>query len=47
MKEECSQREYSLEVEKFRGTWLAQLVECAALDLGVVNLSPTLGVEIT
>ena len=30
-----------------RGTWLAQSVECKALDLRVVSLSPTLGVEIT
>ena len=30
-----------------RGTWLAQLVEHATLDLRVVGLSPTLGVEIT
>lgn len=31
------------------GAWLAQLVESATLDLdlGVVGLSPTLGVEIT
>ena len=28
-------------------TWLAHLVKHAALDLGVVNLSPLLGVEIT
>lgn len=31
----------------FRGTWLAQSVEDAALDLEVVGSSPTLGVEIT
>ena len=31
---------------KNRGTWLAQSVEHATLDLGVVNLSPMLGVEI-
>ena len=30
-----------------RGTWLAQSVEHATLDLGVVTLSPTFGVEIT
>ena len=30
-----------------RGTWLAQLVKHATLDLGVVSSSPTLGVEIT
>ena len=29
------------------GTWLAQLVERATLDLGVVSLGPMLGVEIT
>jgi len=29
------------------GTWLAQLVESATLDLGVVSSSPTKGVEIT
>ena len=31
----------------FRDTWLAQLVEHATLDLGVVSLSPMWGVEIT
>lgn len=31
----------------FRGTWLAQSVEHVTLDLGVVSLSPTLGVEMT
>ena len=31
----------------FRGAWRAQLVEHAALDLGVVSLSPMLGVEVT
>ena len=30
-----------------RGTWLAQSVEHETLDLGIVSLSPTLGVEIT
>ena len=30
-----------------RGTCLAQLEERVTLDLGVVSLSPTLGVEIT
>ena len=29
------------------GTWLAQLVEHATLDLGVVRLSPMLGIDIT
>ena len=29
------------------GTWLAQLVEHMTLDLGVVSLSPMLGVELT
>ena len=29
------------------GTWLAQLVEHTILDLGVMSLSSTLGVEIT
>ena len=32
---------------KESGAWLAQLVEHATLDLGVVSMSPTLGVEIT
>ena len=32
---------------KERSTWLAQSEEHAILDLGVVSLSPTLGVEIT
>jgi len=31
----------------FRGTWLAQLVGCATLDLRVAGSSPTLGVKIT
>lgn len=30
-----------------RGTWLVQLVEHGTLDLGVIGLNPTLGVEIT
>lgn len=30
-----------------RDTWLAQLLECMTLDLGVVASSPTLGVVIT
>jgi len=29
------------------GTWLAQSVKHVTLDLGVVSLSPTLGVEFT
>lgn len=33
--------------ENSRGTWWAQLVECVALDLGVLSLSQTLGIEIT
>lgn len=33
--------------EKDWGTWPAQSVECATLDHGVVNSSPTLGIEIT
>ena len=32
---------------KTRGTWLAQSLEHATLDLRVVSLSPMLGVEIT
>ena len=31
----------------FMGVCLAQLVEYMTLDLGVVNSSPTLGIEIT
>ena len=40
---------YTTEVIKvfIRGTWPAQLVECATLDLRVVTSSPTSGVEIT
>ena len=30
----------------FWGTWLTQLEEHATLDLGVVSLSPMMGVEI-
>ena len=29
------------------GTWLAQVEGCVTLDLGVVGLSPMLGLEIT
>ena len=38
-----------IRIRKFTywGTWLAQLVEYAILDLKVVSLSPTLGVELT
>lgn len=32
---------------EYRGTWLAQSLELATLDLGVVSLIPTLGVEPT
>ena len=32
---------------KTKATWLAQSVEHATLDLEVVSLSPTLGIEIT
>ena len=35
------------EILYWRGAWVAQSVECATLDLGVVSSSPTLGVEIT
>ena len=35
-----------LHTRRKRGTWLAPLVEDTTLDLGVVSLSPTLGVEI-
>lgn len=31
----------------FRGTWLAQVVEQVTLELRVVSLSPTLGIERT
>ena len=31
----------------YEGTWLTRLEEHAILDLGVVSLNPTLGVEIT
>lgn len=33
--------------KRLRGTWLAQPVEHATLDLGVVSLSLTLGTERT
>ena len=35
------------EKNKNKGTWLAQSVKHATLDLGVVSSSPTLGVQIT
>lgn len=34
-------------LQKFGGTWLAQLVQHVTSDLGVLTLSPTLDVEIT
>ena len=34
-------------IECSGGDWLAQLVEQATVDLGVVSLSPRLGVEVT
>lgn len=34
-------------LSKDRGTWLDWSVEHATLDLGIVGLNPTLGVEIT
>ena len=37
----------TLKLYMFRGAWLAQSVEYGTLDLGVVSLSPTLGVEVT
>ena len=43
-------REFALQellYKRMRSTGLVQLVERATLDLGVVSLSPTLGVEIT
>ena len=30
-----------------KGAWLAELVDYATLDLGIVGSSPTLGIEIT
>lgn len=35
-----------IQVKNLCSAWLAQLKEHATLDLGVVNLSPLLGVEI-
>ena len=35
------------EKERVGGDWLAHSVECGTLDLGVVGVSPTLGVKIT
>ena len=43
----CTPASCSEICNSFRGTWLAQYIEHATLDLRVVNLSPTLGVEIT
>ena len=37
----------SILIDLSRGTWLANPEECATLDLGVVSLSHTLGVEMT
>ena len=34
-------------IAELSGSWLAQLVECVPLDLRIVSLSPTLGVEVT
>ena len=41
------QREGALGIPRSRGSWLAQLVEHATLDVGVMSLSPMLGPEIT
>ena len=38
---------FSVVLKYFRGAWLGQSVEHVTLDLGVVSLSPTFGVEIT
>ena len=45
----CTCINSSLEIRTHinRGTWLAQSVEHATLDLGVVSSSPALGAEIT
>lgn len=32
--------------KSFRGSWLAQLVDCAPLNPGLMSSSPTLRVEI-
>lgn len=37
---------HSFKIKLIRGIWLAQSVKCATLDLGVVSLSPALGIEI-
>ena len=37
---------YLLEMQT-QGAWLVQLVEHVTLDVGVVGLSPVLGIEIT
>lgn len=34
------------ESTKLRGAWLSQLVEFTTLDLGVMSLSPTLGIGV-
>ena len=43
----CHEYENTLKIGIERGTWLAQSEEHGTLDLGVVSLSPTSGVEIT
>ena len=45
----CTQEDCDtfIEIIDFGGAWLAYPVEHATLDLGVVSLSPTLGVEIS
>ena len=42
----CPDRDMLFKNYSKKGSWLAQLVEHSALDLGVVSRSPTLGVEI-
>ena len=40
-------RQVSIETRYTRGALMAQWVKHATLDLGVVSLSPILGVEVT
>lgn len=42
-----SQEKQMLKLLQKRGIWLAQLVDQGTLDLRVVSLRPTLGVEFT
>ena len=44
---ECGMARPTIKANVFEEAWVAQLEECVTLDVRVISLSPTLGVEIT